>query len=593
MHNLLFSPKIRLALVLPILTALAVSIPLIWYLLSGLLQQGAATQLLHVLPVVSGLVAEHLDLAPEDLQREIVELATEDQIRITLTDQTGAVLADNAHSWSQVREMNNHADRPEIVAAGAKGEGASVRRSATTGLVYVYAAKVITGDGGDQFVVRLALPVQGLQAMRKQLALALMVATVAALVAMTGWLWWLQRQIVRVAPELVESAKHLESGDFSYRIDISPKTELGRLGGFLNSVAAQADKQIRELKIQQVHLLAVVSSMREGVLVTDEEGFTRLANPAFRHLFGINGEVEGLTPLEVTRQTALEDLIVTTLTTGEPRSAEIELKSPTDRTVALATARLGDGVGAVIVARDITEVVLLGRMRRDFVANVSHELKTPLTAIRGYAETMRYGEVDDEASVGRFLDRILQQCARLQALLEDLLTLSRLESLEVYSERMPIRLDNLLEECLDSITPQANEKAIELEVESQPMLTFEGDRDALERLVINLLDNAVKYNRVGGRVHADLQQRENKVVIEVTDTGIGIPSNSLNRVFERFYRVDRGRSREEGGTGLGLAIVKHVAQMHGGQVEVQSKLGQGSVFRVQLPVVPSTRQPAD
>jgi two-component system phosphate regulon sensor histidine kinase PhoR len=582
-RNLLFSPKIRLAFILPTLTALAVSIPLIWYLLSGLLQQGAATQLLHALPVVTGLVEEHLALPPEALQAEIADLAGTQELRLTIVDQAGTVLADNARSRTQVQAMDNHADRPEIAAARAQGSGSSVRRSATTGLVYVYAARTLADQDGRLFTVRLAQPVQGLQALRRELALVLIVATTAALMAMTGWLWWLQRQISRVAPELLESAKHLENGDFSYRIRISPQTELGRLGRFLNRIADQADRQIQHLTTQREHLLTVVSSMREGVLVTDEEGFTRLANPAFCRFFGISGEVEGRTPLELTRQTRLEDLIVSTLTTGEPALAEIDAQFPKVRTIALATASLGKGVGAVLVARDITDLVLLGQMRRDFVANVSHELKTPLTAIRGYAETLRYGEIDNEETVGRFLDRILQQCARLQALLEDLLTLSRLESLEDGSERSPIQLDNLLQECLASIAPQVTEKQIELEVESRSKPIFHGDRDALERLVINLLDNAVKYNRVGGRVRADLLQREEEIVFEVSDTGIGIPADSLNRVFERFYRVDKGRSRDEGGTGLGLAIVKHVAQLHGGRVEVESHLGEGSTFRVHLP----------
>ncbi len=282
----------------------------------------------------------------------------------------------------------------------------------------------------------------------------------------------------------------------------------------------------------------------------------------------------------------MEDLIVNTLSTGEPQLADIEIETPTTRTIAIATTSLDQKAGVVLVARDTTELVLLGQMRRDFVANVSHELKTPLTAIRGYAETLRYGDIDEPETGFRFLDRILQQCTRLQALLEDLLTLSRLESLDDRSERTVVHLDKLLEDCLDSITPQATEKEITLDVESQSMSSLDGDRNSLERLVINLLDNAVKYNRLGGSVKARLLQHDGEMTFEVTDTGIGIPSHCLNRVFERFYRVDKGRSRDEGGTGLGLAIVKHVAQLHGGRVEVESRLGEGSVFRVHLPTHP-------
>ena len=585
MQNPLLSTKIRLLLALPSITALAVAIPLIWFLFSCLLQQVAAAQLLNILPTVSRLVEEQLSLTGRDLQNRIDELASDDRIRITLVDAGGGVLADSARTWSQVLGMNNHATRQEITAARARGEGSAVRRSATTGLTYVYAARSIVDRNGQVLFVRLAQPVQCLGALRQKLALVLIVATMAAFVGMSGWLWWLQRQAARVAPELMRAADHLERGDFAYRIPISNQTELGRLGRFLNRIAAQADSQIDRLTIHQEHLLTVISSMREGVLVVDSEGFTSLANPAFCRLFHFDGNVEGMTPLEITQQTRLEDLIVTTLTTDEPQIAEIEMQTPVAvQHVALATTSLGPGVGAVVVARDITDLVHLGRMRRDFIANVSHELKTPLTAIRGYTETVRYGDIDDQETATRFLDSILQQCARLQALLEDLMTLSRLESLEDASERTPVQLEELLENCLASITPQAREKRIRLEVRSGLTPKLIGDPDALERLVINLLDNAVKYNRDGGSVSARLQQVGNEVVFEVADTGIGIPAHCLNRVFERFYRVDKGRSRAEGGTGLGLAIVKHVAQLHGGRVEVESRLGESSVFRVLFPI---------
>jgi two-component system phosphate regulon sensor histidine kinase PhoR len=583
-HHPLFSPRIRLAFILPALTALAVSVPLIWILLSSLLQSSAATQLLNVLPVMTGMVDRSLTLEPQDLQDEIRGLAQEDEVRLTVIDGDGQVLADSARTWSQVLDMDNHANRPEVVQALQQGAGTSIRRSDTTGIRYVYAATVLKGPDGDLKILRLAQPLHGLDALRRELTLVLAATTAAALIGIASWLWWIERKIASTTPELLTAAAHLERGDFSYRVAISSQTEIGRIGRFLNNVAVKADGKISRLTTEREHLLAVVSSMREGVLVTDAEGFTRMANPAFQSLFDITGKVEGRTPLELTRQTKLEDLIIATLASGEPQSSEIQLEAPTVRHLFLATSSLGESSGVVVVARDTTDVVLLGQMRRDFVANVSHELKTPLTAIRGYAETLRYGAMDDGVMGERFLDRILQQCARLQALLEDLLTLSRLESLDGESERTRVQLDELLEDCLDSIAPQVAEREIRLSVEAEAIPEFEGDRDSLERLIINLLDNAVKYNRTGGSVTARLAQHNGEVIFEVADTGIGIPANTLNRVFERFYRVDKGRSRDEGGTGLGLAIVKHVAQLHGGRVDVESRLGEGSVFRVHLPM---------
>lgn len=584
MRNILFSPKLRLAFLLPTLTALVVAIPLIWILLRGLLEQGAAVQLQNTLPVVVGLIEEDLPLPPPQLQERLSDLADESPVRITLIDAEGRVLADSARVWSQVVRMDNHAGRPEIVEASRRGEGSTVRRSDTTGLAYVYAATTVRARDGGLYFVRLAQPLAGLGVLRRDLAVIVLAATAAALVGMSGWLWWLQRQIARAAPGLLSAVEHLERGDFSHRMELSPQTELGRLGRFLNKVAERADHEIDELTTQREHLLTVVSSMQEGVLVTDPEGFTRLANQAFCRIFGIVGEVEGRTPLELTRHPELEDLIVRTLATGVSQSAELGVEAPAARHLAVTTSALERGSGALVVIRDITELVRLTRMRSDFVANVSHELKTPLTAIRGYAETLRDGALEEEETGRRFLDRILQQCGRLQVLLEDLLTLSRLESLEGEGEQTAVRLDDLLEDCLDTITPQVTDRQIQLTVDASPVPPIAGDRDALERLVINLLDNAVKYNRPGGSVTARLSKRDGEVVFEVSDTGIGIPSAALDRVFERFYRVDKGRSRDEGGTGLGLAIVKHVAHLHSGRVTVQSNLGRGSTFRVHLPV---------
>jgi two-component system phosphate regulon sensor histidine kinase PhoR len=255
----------------------------------------------------------------------------------------------------------------------------------------------------------------------------------------------------------------------------------------------------------------------------------------------------------------------------------------------------------VVVARDTTETTRLSQMRRDFVANVSHELKTPLSAIRGYAETLRDGALAEPDTAARFTARILDQCRRLQELLDDLLTLSRLESVEVPLEARPVDLARLADQCLETISPYARERGVALvrapSAGGLPPVT--GDRGALERLLLNLLENAVKYNREGGEVRLRVGLESGgdggggeRLVVEVADTGIGIPQAALPRIFERFYRVDKGRARGEGGTGLGLAIVKHVAQAHGGRVEVDSRHRHGSTFRVFLPPAAVARDAA-
>jgi two-component system phosphate regulon sensor histidine kinase PhoR len=223
-------------------------------------------------------------------------------------------------------------------------------------------------------------------------------------------------------------------------------------------------------------------------------------------------------------------------------------------------------------------------MRRDFVANVSHELKTPLTAIRGYAETLRDGALDEPPTAKRFTERILNQCRRLQELLDDLLILSRLEGVDASLERGPVSLDAVARHAVELLGPVAREKGVGIELKEEPLPQIQGDAGGLERLLLNLIDNAIKYSRPDGRITVSVGRCGGDALLEVSDTGIGIPPESIPRIFERFYRVDKGRAREEGGTGLGLAIVKHIAQAHGGQVDVESRAGHGSTFRVRLPL---------
>jgi two-component system phosphate regulon sensor histidine kinase PhoR len=237
------------------------------------------------------------------------------------------------------------------------------------------------------------------------------------------------------------------------------------------------------------------------------------------------------------------------------------------------------------VALDLTEQLQLDETRRDLVANVSHELRSPLTAIRGYAENLRDGALEEPATAARFLDRILAQCQRLEALLEDLLALSRLERDEPSVLEPGVDLAALTARSIETVRGLAAERRVELRFTPSPVPPIVGDEESLERLLLNLLENAIKYNREGGWVAVTLELGDGGLALEVADSGIGVPQRDLRRIFERFYRVDSGRSREEGGTGLGLAIVKHAAQLHGGRVEVTSELGRGSVFRVFLPVM--------
>jgi two-component system phosphate regulon sensor histidine kinase PhoR len=590
MRRIGLPPKLRLAPLWPALAAVLTATASLWLLLPGLLERSAAVELRDTVRLLTPIIAEVRDRRPEDqdhldLQKWVRAISAEGGLRLTVVRSDGTVIADGARTAEQLTAMENHAERPEIRAALATGEGVSVRRSGTTGQIYVYAARTVTDAHGRLLVVRLAEPLAHLQSLRGQIAASMLLAALAGGLASLVISLWIDRHVFRPFYRLVKGASDLASGR-ARRVEIPDEEELAALALALNRLAETAEAQFAAVRGERDQLKAILASMAEGVLVVGADGRALLANPAFFKLFDLSGEVAGKTVLELLRQPELARIVDDTLRLGEPQNGQIELQAPERRTLLLASAALAGGDrGAVVVTRDTTELTRVADMRRDFVGNVSHELKTPLAAIRGFAETLRDGALDEPPVARRFTDRILEQCRRLQALLDDLLTLSRLETVAL-REREPVALDALVRHAADTLAPLAREKGVQVEVAATGNPAVLGEADAIERLVLNLLENAIKYNRPDGQVAVHLSATGDDVLLEVTDTGIGIPPDALPRIFERFYRVDKGRAREEGGTGLGLAIVKHVAQAHGGQVEVDSRLGRGTTFRVRLPVAP-------
>ena len=598
-------PKLELSSLWPAVAAIALASLLLWTLVPRQVERSAAQQLGESLRLWTRVLAPWVHEPPAELQERITELGAGSSLRVTLVSGDGTVVADSERSPAQVAQMDNHARRPEVAGALATGGGWSVRRSDTTGVTYVYSARSFTGPDGRLYVLRLAQPLEELDLVRRRLAWTMALAAGAALVVAGLVFLWLSSRFFRPLTRLVEGAGALASGEYHHRLEPPEEPHLAALTGAFNRLAGRVEEQIARVRSERDHLEAIVRSMSDGVLVTDGEGRARLANPELRRLFDLSGEVAGRTPLELTRNTELAELVAATLAHGEERHAVVEVRAPGRRTVALASTPLaaadpsdgGEVLGVVVVARDTTQATRLDEMRRDFVANVSHELKTPLSAIRAYAETLRDGALDDRPAAERFVGRTIEQSRRLQALLDDLLTLSRLESLEERPRPEPVDLMPILRRAMEVVEAPARGKQVEvvLREPTAPPPPVWGDRESLERLAINLLDNAVKYNRERGRVTIAVTLEPERgegggapreLVLEVADTGLGIPEESVPRIFERFYRVDKGRARDQGGTGLGLAIVKHVAQSGGGRVEVASELGIGTVFRVYLPLAP-------
>ena len=355
----------------------------------------------------------------------------------------------------------------------------------------------------------------------------------------------------------------------------------------LEDLAGRIQQHVDRLEREKSRLEVILESITEAILVIDRAGRVVLANKALANLFGLEPPLEGLLTAEVVRYSAIQDALAGCLAEGRSRAMEVELTGAPECHLDLQVAPVLEGnecIGAVAVLYDITRLRQLERMRRDFVANVSHELCTPLTAIKGYAEILSDGALDDRATARRFTGIIENHADRLTHLLGDLLDLSRLESDQLKVALVPCALKPLVDTSVGSVSQAAAQKQIAIHCAIPPSVKVICDPKLIEQALINLLDNAIKYTPAGGKVRVGTRSAEGteRLTIYVEDTGIGIPSEDLGRIFERFYQVDKGRARALGGTGLGLAIVRHIAEVHGEQVTVQSTLGAGTTFSFEL-----------
>ena len=407
--------------------------------------------------------------------------------------------------------------------------------------------------------------------------LAAVVTAAALLGGCAGW--WLDLRFGRPLRRLRRRLEGMDTGADS-AASRRPRP-VADLSAAIDQVTGSLGRQAAECESEREHLVEILESMSDGVLIADRDLRVEMVNPAFRALFELQDlEAERV---EANLSALLIGFIEELEADGSITCERVETEA--GRLLEVRGRRLS-GDRSVVVAHDLTRQLRLNATIRDLVANVSHELRTPLAAIRGYAENLNEGAVEQPRVAGRFVDRILAQCRRLEALLEDLLALSRIERSEEVSAAevsSSVDLAALAGWAVETLQALAEERNVRIDFEPGSVPVISGSEEALETMLLNLLENAIKYNREGGSVSLGLSASDGEVLIEVADTGIGVPQRDLDRIFERFYRVDRGRSRTEGGTGLGLAIVKHAARLHGGRVEAESKVGRGSVFRVRLP----------
>lgn len=504
------------------------------------------------------------------LQAATERLGGETGVRITVIRTDGVVVADSARDPAGIE---NHAGRPEVRAAVAGEVGVASRTSETVGEPYRYVAL----PPRDGVVVRVALP---LSIVRDRLGtvrgIVLGGATAAALVGV-GAVWLVGRSLTRPVREMTARVSRMAGGDLGVRVPPDGTAELHVLGATLNRMADDLERRIQEIGRDRQQREAVLSAMEEGVLLVGTDDGLGYANPAAARLLGgVPRTLRDLTPSTV------RALVEETRADGRAREREVETGFPT-RALRASTVALRDPGEVLVVLRDVTAARRVEAMRRDFVADASHELKTPAAAIQAAAETVERAVGDDPGSAARFATQLRRDATRLSRIVSDLLDLSRLETERPAQET--VRLDGVVTEEADRLRPVAVGLGVRIEPDVTPV-SVRGARGDLALLLRNLLDNAVRYSLEGGRVNVRLAERDGRVVLEVEDTGIGIPTRDLPRIFERFYRVDRARSRETGGTGLGLSIARHVAERHGGRIEAQSELGRGSTFRVTLPTTP-------
>jgi two-component system phosphate regulon sensor histidine kinase PhoR len=518
-------------------------------------------------------------------------------VRVTVMDNDGHVLA---AAPRDTETLENHLDRPEIQQTLSTGSGESVRHSETANQDFVYRAVLYHSSGKSPVIIRMALPLGGkdtsLAELQGKLLLTSFVALLIGMLASFGFSHMFALRVER----LKDFSRRVAEGDFRPLVAGEPRDELAELGQALNETAQHLELEIRLLSSERNRSSAILRSMVEGVAVIDAQERLVFCNRAFSEILNLDpASIEGRPLIELIRISQLLGLIRRALRGEEGLQSDIAMGIVQQRSFVVTAAPVnalepgsGSGAsatekpsGAVVVLHDVTELRRLERVRQDFVANVSHEFKTPLTAIQGFAETLLAGALDDPNNNRRFLEIIRDHAARLARLTDDLLKLARIEAGKLEIEFSSVGLTELIEGCAETTLLKASRKQITLEINIPPGLPpVRGDSSLLRDVLQNLLDNAIQYTPVGGKIQVTATAGAREAVITVTDTGIGIPLAEQERIFERFYRADAARSREAGGTGLGLSIAKHIVEAHAGRLWVESTIGRGSQFSFSVPL---------
>ncbi|MBI3822930.1 MAG: HAMP domain-containing protein [Planctomycetes bacterium] len=566
---------------------LTVTFGLLGWLLIGRMENHILQEIQRGLEVKTILLRDLVNrLGEAELQEQALRVAQETNTRITLIHASGKVLAD---SGERLDRIENHLDRIEVQQAKTSGIGTSTRYSGTVHQPMMYVAR--RNDQGPVRYVRIALPLDAVATEIRWLHRVVWTATGITLIIALVVSVVIARRISAPLVTLAAAADAMTRGTGGAKVPVSSADEVGTLAASFNAMSEACAAQMAQMNQDREQLLAIFRSMVEGVLVLDAEQSILFANDAASHLLGAPLQAAiGQKVWQVFRHRQLNEAVDKILASDEPYRCDLEWPGAERRDLALQGARLPGAPhrGAVLVFHDITHLRKLETVRQDFVANVSHELKTPLAAIQATVETLLDGALQDPAHNVQFLERIRENGERLHRLVQDLLTLGRIESSQAPLELEPIPLQAAAEACMSRQADRARAREVQLIAEAprHPMAAI-ADAEALAEILDNLVDNAIKYTPAGGKVALRWRAEDHDAILQVVDTGTGIPEKDLPRIFERFYRVDRARSRALGGTGLGLSIVKHLVQALGGTITAESKVGRGSTFTVRIPRAPA------
>ncbi|HDI4750950.1 TPA: PAS domain-containing protein [Listeria monocytogenes] len=536
---------------------------------------------------------ENLDLDKDaaTIQKSLDPLGEDIDARITVIDSKGDVVADTK---KDPEKLDNHMNRPEVTDILKKGEsvGISIRESDSLGYSMLYVAVPVKHQSKTDGVLRISISLESVDAAVAKLWGNLALIFGIALVIIAAISVFIARKITRPVREIIEVSTDLANHKYDSRIHGKISGELQDLSISVNTLAESLETQMFEIKQNEQRLNAIVQNLVSGVMLINVDKQVIMTNRTMYQILG-ETEITGKPFYEVIKSFALSQLIEATFETKTIQQKEIILYFPRemilDASVSPILGENGEITGIILLLHDITQIRHLENVRSEFVTNVSHELKTPVTALKGFAETLLDGAMYDEMLLKKFLTIIKEESDRLHRLIMDILALSRIEQNPVPENVELVEVDEVIEQSARTIFEMATEKNIQVIIPEKtiPSVTIETDRDKLQQILINLLSNAINYTPVDGKVEVKLIEQEAEVIIEVTDNGIGIPAKDIDRVFERFYRVDKARSRHSGGTGLGLSIVKHLVENCGGRIEVESQEEVGSTFRVTLPKKPN------